>query len=236
MSAVPRVVHRDEHLLVLEKPALLPTTSPDESDCLFSRARALDPAAPRLHATSRLDSEVTGLVTFARTQRAIDATLEARRRGAYARLYLALSAAAPDPLEGEWTWPIARHPRDRRLRVAGEGRDPQAAATRYLVAARASSAVLLHLFPRTGRTHQLRAHAARAGSPLLGDTAYGGARRVVLGDGRVRTADRVMLHCARVELPHPGSGELVVFRCEVPADFAKLWQNLGGDSSALTVP
>ncbi|MBC7173479.1 MAG: RluA family pseudouridine synthase, partial [Polyangiaceae bacterium] len=172
--------------------------------------------------------EVTGLVTFARSQRAIDTTLEARRQGTYSRLYLALASVAPDASEGRWDWPIARHPREKRLRIAGEGRDAQVAETDFRVHARCAGAVLLHLFPRTGRTHQLRVHAARAGAPLLGDTAYGGARRAVLPDGRVRTAERVMLHCARIVLPHPRSGELREFRSPVPEDFERLWVGLGG--------
>ncbi len=239
-SREPRVVHRDPHLLVLEKPPFVPTTSPDGGDCLVERARALDPEAKRLHATSRLDAEVTGLVTFARTQRAIDVTLEARRRGAYRRLYVALAAIAPGEEQGTWTWPICRHPKDRRLRGAGDGPDAQEAETAFRVHARAGAddapGALLHLRPRTGRTHQLRVHAAFAGAPLLGDVAYGGARRIVLGDGRVRTAERVMLHCARVELPHPRSGAPIVFESPVPADFAKLWEGLGGDPRALALP
>src|SRR6266545_3893474 len=74
----PRVVHRDDDLLVIDKPSGLPTTSPDGVNCLASWAREHDPDAPRLHASSRLDAEVTGLVTFARTSRAIQQLTAAR--------------------------------------------------------------------------------------------------------------------------------------------------------------
>jgi 23S rRNA-/tRNA-specific pseudouridylate synthase len=236
MDDAPRIVHRDAHLLVLSKPAFLSTTSPGGGDCLVARAHALDPGAPRLHATSRLDREVTGLVTFARTKRATEALLEARRRGAYRRLYLGLAATSPEPPEGLWTWPIAHHPRDRRLRMAGAGRGEQRAETAYRVAGESVATVLLHLYPHTGRTHQLRVHAAKAGAPLLGDTSYGGAPRVVLADGRVRAAERVMLHCACLELPDPVTGALLRLEAKVPDELARLFVGTGGDPAALAIP
>ncbi len=94
MSGEPsvRVAHRDAALLILEKPSGLPTTSlPGGGEALTDVAVRLDPDAPALHASSRLDAEVTGLVTFARTKAANAALLEARRRGRYGRRYLALA-------------------------------------------------------------------------------------------------------------------------------------------------
>ena len=67
------MLYRDAHLLALYKPSGLPTTSPDGKRCLTEVASALDPQAPQLQASSRLDAEVTGLVTFARTGKAIQA-------------------------------------------------------------------------------------------------------------------------------------------------------------------
>ena len=115
-----RVLHRDADLLVLYKPSGLATTSPDGRNCLTEIAAQLDPRAPRLHASSRLDAEVTGLVTFARTTRAIEALLAARRAGAYERYYLGLATGPLDPASGELDWPIDRDPRDPRKRVALE--------------------------------------------------------------------------------------------------------------------
>ncbi len=62
-----RVVHRDAHMIVVDKPSGLLTTSTDERDCLAAQVRLFDPDAPRCHATSRLDYDVSGMVTFART-------------------------------------------------------------------------------------------------------------------------------------------------------------------------
>lgn len=231
------VLHRDAHLLVLHKPAWLPTTAPDDGRCLVTEARALDPDAPRVHPTSRLDSETTGVVIFARTRRATRALLEARKQGLYRRVYVALTPDCPSDPAGTWTWGIARDRRDPRRRVAVEAGhrrgDVQHAASEYRVAGRLPSACVLHVWPGTGRTHQIRVHAARAGLPLLGDVYYGGPRRRVLGDGTVVTARRVMLHCAGVTVPHPLDGRSMRFQAAVPDDMRNLWRNLGGDDEPL---
>jgi 23S rRNA-/tRNA-specific pseudouridylate synthase len=223
------VVHRDEQLLVVVKPSGLPTTSPDSRDCLVQRALAIDPRAPRLHPSSRLDAEVSGLVTFARTRRATQALLAARRRGTYGRVYLGIAAQAPEPAAGQWDAAIGIDPDDKRLRKTG-GLSSREARTVYEVRERApEGACVLELRPHTGRTHQLRVHAAHAGAPLLGDVFYGGPRRVVRPDGRVVTARRVMLHCHALTLPDVarGSGTLKLVE-PMPEDMHRVWDELGG--------
>jgi 23S rRNA-/tRNA-specific pseudouridylate synthase len=231
----PWVLHRDRDLLIVYKPTGLPTTRPDDGPCLVRSAEALDPKAPRLHASSRLDAEVTGIVTFARSERAIRALLEARREGRYERYYLGISAAAPDPTEGEWRWAIVQDPREPRQRIALAPDDPRGARslTRYRVQSLQPMAAVLSLRPETGRTHQLRVHAAGAGVALLGDRHYGGELKRVLANGRVVRAPRVMLHCARVRLPAPGGGEPLTIDAPVPDDMHKLWRELGGAPDAL---
>jgi hypothetical protein len=100
-------------------------------------------------------------------------------------------------------------------------------------------AALLLLFPQTGRTHQLRVHAAHAGVPLLGDTLYGGPKRIVRPDGRVLTSRRVMLHCAEVTIPDPSRSEpTLTFHSPLPHDMRQIWRALGGrepDGLAATV-
>ncbi len=226
------MVHRDEHLLVLAKPAHLPTTSPDGKGCLAAIAKEIDPSAPRLHPTSRLDSGVTGLVTFARTKRATEHLLEARARGAYERVYLGLAAKAPAPRQGQWSGAIAIDPRDARRRRARDDDRGKPALTEYTVAHSTERAALLHLFPKTGRTHQLRVHAAAAGVPLLGDAAYHGEKRVVRADGRVIAFERPMLHCHALRLPAIGGGTIEL-RDPAPDDMRAAWVALGGDETQL---
>lgn len=231
----PRVIHCDAHLLVFDKPPHLPTTSPDESDCLVARARGLDPSASHHHPSSRLDAEVSGVVVFARTSRAIAALRDARARGLYVRRYLALARAGERGVLADadrdcWRWPIAIDPRDPRRRIVAEHRADakraQDAETFVEVLDRTSEALVLRLSPTTGRTHQLRVHAAHGGHPLLGDVAYGGARRLTLADGSVLSCPRVALHCTLVVIPG-ARGEPRVFHAPLPTDLVTLAESLG---------
>lgn len=235
-----RIAHQDEHLLVVIKPPGLPTTSPDpEGECLAAIVRRLEPRAQRMHATSRLDRDVTGLVTFAKTDRAIQTLMTARREGRYHRTYLALVSGAPQAERGAWSSIIAIDPRDPTHRITlaegAHGERAQEARSRWERRGLASGCAVLALFPETGRTHQLRVHASAAGHPILGDTAYGGVPRVVLENGRVITARRVMLHCTRLSLPDIASGDERVLVSEAPSDLVKVWTGLGGDPASLAI-
>jgi len=227
-AAALEVLHRDELFLVVNKPAFLPTTSPSQGATVVAAARALDPGAPKLHPSSRLDAEVTGVLVFARSREAILHLLAARRDGQYLRGYVGFSAAAPEPAAGEWDGAIAIDARDPRKRgvVQAGARGARPARTRYRTLATSPRAALLWLEPQTGRTHQLRVHAAHAGCPLLGDRSYGGAARLVLDDGSVLALRRAMLHCARVVLPHPQAGPPLRFEAPLPADMQHLWHAL----------
>lgn len=236
-GAGPEIVHHDEHLLVVHKPPGLPTTAPTSSEpCLLRWVRDRFPEL-QPHATSRLDSQVSGLVTFALTREANQHLLDARRAGTYERVYLGITVCDLPHLEGEWTWPISIDPAKPKRRVAGPGRGERAALTRYERVARTGHGTLLRLRPETGRTHQLRVHAAKAGAPLFGDHVYGGERRHVLPDGAVIAARRVMLHCARVSFPSPSgwkSGqERLWLAAPIPADMSGTWLALGGEPSGL---
>lgn len=229
------VAYEDDDLLVVIKPARLPTTAPGGGDCLTRRLEVARGAA--LHPSSRLDAEVTGLVTFARTRRAIDALLRARREGRYHRGYLAITTRALAAREGVWDASIALSPRDARLRVAlapgQKGARAQRARTTWQLREATPHGALLWLTPHTGRTHQLRVHAAHAGAPLFGDHRYGGERRVTLADGRVVSARRVMLHCAWLSLPAIAGEGALTLEAPVPDDLRAAWIALGGGEGTL---
>jgi 23S rRNA-/tRNA-specific pseudouridylate synthase len=88
---------------------------------------------------------------------------------------------------------------------------------------------MLALEPVTGRTHQLRVHAAHANLPLLGDRSYGGPMRETMSDGRVLRFDRIALHAARVALR---GDESLILSAPVPVRLRAWWDALGGDPSA----
>lgn len=229
-SEHPAVIHRDRHLLVVDKPAGLPTTAPDRHQPSLT-AWALDLLGDERHAhpSSRLDALVSGLVTFTLTRHANHHLLAARRRGEYQRTYVGVTTSHFAGAPCDWTWSIAIDPKDRKRRVAGSGRGERLAHTRCSKAFAAPHGTLLHLLPRTGRTHQIRVHAAKAGAPLFGDVLYGGPRRYVLPDGRVITAPRILLHCVEVRFPRLDGEGQVVYSAPLHRDLERAWQALGGD-------
>jgi RluA family pseudouridine synthase len=221
----------DDALVVIDKPAGV-STIPDQGGAAGAlsaiAARLVGAPVDALHATSRLDRLVSGVVVFARTAEAARALKDARAEGGYDRRYVALAARAPSPERGEWTAPIGRAPDPRRRRVGG--RDAIDARTRFRVVAKTPSAALLAVAPVTGRTHQIRVHASHAGAPLLGDRAYGGPSRITLEGGRVVGLDRIALHCARVSI-RAGRFE-VDASAPIPRDLRELWGALGGEPEA----
>jgi 23S rRNA-/tRNA-specific pseudouridylate synthase len=225
-----RILARGGGWVAVDKPAGLPTI-PDQGGASHAlvtlAARALALPAATLHATSRLDRDVSGVVVFALNAEAAERLRRARTDHRYIRRYLALATKAPDPDAGTWDTPIGRA-KDPRHRAAN-GRDPVPARTHFAVVERGpapSTAALLAFAPVTGRTHQIRVHAGHAGSPLLGDRAYGGPSRATLPNGRVLAFDRIMLHAARVTV----DGHAI--DSPIPEKLRALWLALGGDDAA----
>ncbi len=222
------VLAREDGLVAADKPAGMPTIADQEGaahSLQAALARKLGCAPRTLHPTSRLDRMVSGVVVFALDRSAAERLAAAREAGAYRRRYVAIACGAPVPPEGEWDAPIGRAKDPRKRAPNGPHAIP--ARTRYATIARAGEYALLLLEPVTGRTHQLRVHAAHAGAPLLGDKDYGGQPRVTLPTGEVVALRRVALHAMRVEVPKRGGGVLVV-RAEVPVELRGVWRDLGG--------
>jgi 23S rRNA pseudouridine1911/1915/1917 synthase len=162
----------------------------------------------------RLDRETSGVTVLARSPEATLALAEAFRAGVPEKTYLALCLRPPSPPAGRVDAALGRDPRRKGLRLVSPVGD--AAATRYRTLV-TGHAALVEARPETGRTHQVRVHLAHLGAPLLGDPKYGGPRMV----GAV-SVPRVMLHAARLELPHPVTGAPLRFEAPVPADFREL--------------
>ncbi len=226
-GAAVTILKRGEGWVAVDKVAGLPTI-PDQSGASHSllalAAKALGVDSGRLHPTSRLDREVSGVVVFALKREAAEHLHALREAHEYVRRYLAIAARAPSPPAGAWTKPIGRAP-NPKLRVVG-GKDAQPATTHYEVVAEVPGGALLALSPVTGRTHQIRVHAADGGAPLLGDRAYGGPVRMTLSSGRVVPFERIALHAGRVTL----AGSAI--ESPVPVALREAWLALGGDAGA----
>jgi 23S rRNA pseudouridine1911/1915/1917 synthase len=211
-----RVVHLDDALAVVDKPAGLvvhPAPSHTGPTLVDELAEILgggsDPERPGI--VHRLDKGTSGLLVVARDDEA-HAALQAQVQGRdVERVYLALAGGRIGSRTGTIDAPIGRASR-RRHRMAVSGAASRQARTHFEV---------LELLPResfaevrleTGRTHQIRAHFAAIGHPLTGDPTYGGAERYGL--------ERQFLHAHRLAFEHPRSGERFSFESELPADLA----------------
>lgn len=230
-----RIFFHEHGVLAVDKPAGMPTI-PDERSAagslLHEAARAAQLPPETLHATSRLDRDVSGVVLFATTPAARERLQNARTSGDYERHYIAISEHVPAPESGNWTAAIgvAKDPKKRRV----DGKDATFAETRYRVIATAGGRALLHAQPRTGRTHQIRVHASHAGAALLGDRDYGASRTLVLPSGKVLLLDRIALHCAhvRIEKRTRHDPETIDVTSRVPDELRAWWTALGGDADA----
>ncbi len=208
-----RLLYADADLAAVDKPAGVPsqpTLTTDRGTLPDLVAELLGGPAILVH---RLDRETSGVTVFARTKEAAARLAEAFRDGVPEKTYLALCAKPPAPPDGRIDEPLGKDPRRAGLRRI----DPrgEAAATRYRTLRAGALGALVEAKPETGRTHQIRVHLAHLGASLVGDPRYGGPRLV----GEIRIP-RVMLHAARLELPHPVSGAPMVFEAPVPEDFA----------------
>jgi RluA family pseudouridine synthase len=203
-----RILHLDEHLVVVDKPAGVPA-QPDRqgSDALPALcAELIGGPALLVH---RLDRGTTGATVLARTRASQARLLEEFRSHRVGKEYRALVSGAPKESEGIIDLALGPAPDgSRRADPGGES-----AVTRFRVLERFDGAALVAAFPETGRTHQVRVHLRELGCPLLGDARYGGPLQLTRGSGVRIDFARPLLHARALELSHPAGGTL---RVEAP--------------------
>ena len=228
------VVHADDQLLVVDKPAgvVVHPGAGHRTGTLVSGLLARfpdlaemtgvgDPTRPGI--VHRLDRGTSGLLAVARTPDAYGSLVEQLRRRSVGRRYLALVAGRVAEERGVIDAPLARSARvPQRMAVVSEGK---AARTRYEVLVRTEtpiSATLLALQLESGRTHQIRVHLSAIGHPVVGDDRYGGPGRV---GGRLLAPGRLFLHAAELALDHPQSGARLRWESPLPSDLAEVLGN-----------
>jgi 23S rRNA pseudouridine1911/1915/1917 synthase len=210
----PRIVHLDDALAVVEKPAGLvvhPAPSHTGPTLVSELAEVLgggaDPERPGI--VHRLDKGTSGLLVVARDD-AAHAALQAQvQRREVERVYLALAGGRLSSRTGTIDAPIGRSARERH-RMAVSGAASRQARTHFEVRELLPRESYVEVKLETGRTHQIRAHFAAIGHPLTGDATYGGAIRYGL--------ERPFLHAHRLAFAHPVSGERLSFSSPLPAD------------------
>jgi 23S rRNA pseudouridine1911/1915/1917 synthase len=238
-SIALRIVHEDEALLVIDKPAGL-VVHPGAGNPAHTLQNALlahDPAlalVPRAGLIHRLDKDTSGLLVVARTPEVHTALVALLQQREITRGYLALVLGLPTA-GGTISQPIGRH-RTQRTRMAVR-RDGREAVTHFRIEERFRGHTLLRVQLETGRTHQIRVHLAHVGLPIVGDALYGGRRRQVAGAGEeARTAllafRRQALHAQRLAFNHPVTGRHHTFEAPLPPDFQELLATLRADAGA----
>lgn len=205
------LLHLDQHILVLDKPAGLPVL-PDgwDKDAPYL-VKMLEAEYGKIWIVHRLDKITSGVIVFARTAEAHRSLSIQFEKHEVKKIYHALAEGNP-----KWDEHTARHPLHANVghkhRTIVDNRDGKPSVTNFRVLERFSGFCLLEAIPETGRTHQVRVHAAELGHPLLADTLYGS--RVTGG------LPRPALHARSLTFTHPVSGESLTFEADYPEDFA----------------
>ncbi|MGN6527081.1 MAG: RluA family pseudouridine synthase [Burkholderiaceae bacterium] len=218
------IVHEDDHVLVLDKPAglVVHPAAGNWSGTLLNGLLAHDPAAaalPRAGIVHRLDKDTSGLMVVGRSLEAVTGLVRDIAARAVSRRYLALAHGRLAQDEDTIEAPIGRDPRVRVRMAVVAGGKPARTDVEQLACAGGIAALRCTL--HTGRTHQIRVHLAHRGHPLVADAVYGG--RPALGMARQA------LHAAQLAFRHPVTGETLAFESAPPADFAQAWAQVTGD-------
>jgi 23S rRNA pseudouridine1911/1915/1917 synthase len=223
------VVHEDDHVLVLDKPAGI-VVHPGAGNARGTLAAAALAHAPgiagvggprRPGVVHRLDKDTSGLLVMAKSQLAYESLTTQLASRTVRRVYLSVVHGRVAAGEGTIDKPIGRDPRDRTrmaVRPAGQGRR---AVTRWRVLERFPQFTLVEARLETGRTHQIRVHFASLGHPVAGDAAYGGRRRVVPTE-----LEGLALHAAGLGFVHPVTQQRVEFSSALPLRIERLLSHL----------
>lgn len=241
------VIWRDEHIIALNKPPGLPSQGGSGQgdrhvDGLTEALMFGYKDRPKL--VHRLDKDTSGVLLLARTDRVARALSEGFRHRNTRKIYWAAVAGVPHPRMGSIKYGLVKAPGRGRM---GEGEKmicihpAQVAETEGAKRAHSDYAVLsalgsrvswVALVPVTGRTHQLRAHIAETGHPIIGDGKYGGSGQENLGDGwgaqlGGEMSRKLHLHARSISFEHPITKKMVTVTAPLPDHMQRTWQTLG---------
>ena len=214
------VIFEDNHLLVVNKPAGLPTMgvaagAPNLLDEAkqYVRENYAKPGEVYLGVVSRLDAPVTGVVLFARTSKAARRLNEQFRERRVEKTYWAIVEGVVENASDELTHYLRKDERHRKVHVThAHAPGAQEARLRYTVLESSEFASRLEIALETGRKHQIRVQLAKIGHPILGDRKYGAT---------LAFADGVALHARKLAIEHPVRRERMEFVAPAPSAWRK---------------
>jgi 23S rRNA pseudouridine955/2504/2580 synthase len=232
------VIYKDPSAFVLNKPPGLATQGGTKTTQHLDRlldGLAGDDGRPKL--VHRLDKDTSGALLVARSARSAGHFAKAFSGRTARKVYWAIVVGDVSPNEGIIDAPLAKQPGTggEKMHISEEHGLP--AKTRWRVIDRAGNrAAWVELQPLTGRTHQLRAHMASIGHPIVGDAKYGGSEAFLTGG----ISRKLHLHARRIRIDAPGGGAIDV-TADLPPHFAETLATIGfdplaGDSLSLEAP
>ncbi|OSQ46780.1 RluA family pseudouridine synthase [Marivita geojedonensis] len=242
------VLYKDDHIIALNKPPGLPTQGGSKQtrhvDGLAEALKFGFEEKPRL--VHRLDKDTSGVLLLARTRKVAGALTEAFRARETRKIYWAAVAGVPAPQMGTIKFGLVKapghgsggenekmravHPRD----VATTEGAKHATTDYAVLSALGKRAAWVAMVPVTGRTHQLRAHMAELGHPIIGDGKYGGSGQENLGDGwgamlGGAISRKLHLHARSISFLHPVTGSKLTVTAPLPEHMQRTWEFLQWD-------
>ena len=227
-------LYEDDDVLVLNKPMGLAVQGGSGTtrhlDGMLGALRGSHPDAQRPRLVHRLDKDTAGCLLVAKTRFAAAALAKTFRTRSARKIYWALVAGVPKPKQGRISTFLAKQEveEDSYMRIARHGeKDAVHAVTYYAVVETAAQKLAwISLKPVTGRTHQLRAHMAHVGNPIIGDPKYFNIENWELPGGM---QDKLHLLARRISVPHPRGGTIDV-SAPLPPHMEQSWNLLGFDA------
>ena len=218
------LVYSDSEILVINKPAGLLSLQDGYDKTLPHMITVLEPEFGRLLMVHRLDRETSGLVVVARTvgaHRQLNIQFQKRE---VSKIYHALVQGSPPWDRISINYPLRRDG-DRQHRTVIDMQRGKKASTEFFVLERFKEFSLIEARPKTGYTHQIRAHIARIGFPVVSDRLYNktgknsSSQSEMDSDTYQNIIDRLALHASSISFIHPSSGQKVSFSAPYPEDF-----------------
>jgi RluA family pseudouridine synthase len=221
-----QIIHLDEHILVINKPAGLPVLPDGWEKNAPYLVKMLEEEYGKIFIVHRLDKVTSGVMVFARTaeaHRSLNMQFESHEAE---KVYHAIMEGEP-----KWNEKITKFPLranvGKKHRTMVDAKNGKPSETRYKILKRYQDGALVEARPMTGRTHQVRVHAYALGHPLVGDVLYNAMETDVIS--------RPALHAYSLTITHPATNERLTFKAERPEDFVSALERLsiGNDNVSM---